>query len=217
MATAAYARADLASRGRIRAGAVAWLLAMQFFLAQAIAQSAWRTPYSLTRNVISDLGRTSCGDAACSPLHGVMNGSFVIVGLTMALGAVLARGAFIAGWRRTFAVLLFIAAGLGVVMVGVYPENEQAGRHVAGAALNFVCGNAALVLFGLAADARIRAFGACSILGGAAGLAAALLLALKVDFGLGPGALERICAYTIAIWQIAAGGWLLKRIAVSRG
>jgi hypothetical membrane protein len=209
MATATPARSDADARAGVRAGAVAWWLATQFFLAQAVAQLAWRTPYSLSRHVISDLGRTACDAAACSPLHAVMNASFVLVGVTMATGAVLARRGFIAGWRRRIAVALFVAAGIGVAMVGVYPENEQAGRHLAGAAINFACGNAALVLFGLAADSRIRPFGAGSIAAGVAGLTAAALLALNVDLGLGRGGMERIAAYTTATWQIAAGTWLL--------
>src|SRR6185436_952573 len=114
----------------MRLGALAWLLAAQFFVAQIAVASAWTIPFSLKTLVISDLGNTACGPypnpssvIVCSPWHAAMNTSFIIVGITMAAGAILTRGAFKAGWRRTFAVALFVAAGIGVLMVGVYPEN----------------------------------------------------------------------------------------------
>src|SRR5229473_5466772 len=117
-------------------GALAWLLAVQFFVAQVVVASAWTTPFSLKTRYISDLGNTACGHypprsslIVCSPWHAGMNASFIIVGITMAVGAILARRAFEAGWRRRLAVTLFVAAGLGVVMVGVYPENENITNH----------------------------------------------------------------------------------------
>ena len=41
----------------IKVGALAWVLAAQFFVAQAVVQSAWTTPFSLRENYISDLGK----------------------------------------------------------------------------------------------------------------------------------------------------------------
>ena len=137
-------------------GAIAWLLAAQFFVAQVAVAAAWTIPFSLKTRFISDLGNTACGPypnpssvIVCSPWHAGMNASFIIVGITMAAGAILTRSAFTAGWRRGLAVALFVAAGLGVLMVGVYPENENITIHSIGAAMNFIGGNMALVLFGL--------------------------------------------------------------------
>ena len=65
-------------------GAIVWMLAIQFFIAQIIVQSAWTTPFSLTANYISDLGNTTCGPYpvgssmyVCSPWHAGMNASFI--------------------------------------------------------------------------------------------------------------------------------------------
>ena len=75
-------------------GGAFWLLSLEFFLGQAIAQLAWTgSPYSLYNNVISDLGITVCetvkGDYLCSPLHNVMNASFILAGtMRMASSAV---------------------------------------------------------------------------------------------------------------------------------
>ena len=38
-------------------GAFAWILTVQFFVAQGVVQSAWTTPFSLAHNMISDLAR----------------------------------------------------------------------------------------------------------------------------------------------------------------
>jgi hypothetical membrane protein len=201
-------------------GAVAWLLAAQFFVAQVVVASAWTAPFSLRTNVISDLGNTSCGPYpnasspfVCSPWHAAMNASFIIVGITMAAGAVLARGAFRAGWRRDLAIALFVAAGIGVLLVGVFPDNENSTNHAVGAGVNFIAGNAALILFGLALppSASTRWFVWFSVFAGAAGLVATVLFALRHDLGLGAGGIERVAAYTTATWQIVAGLVILRR------
>jgi hypothetical membrane protein len=67
-------------------GGLFWILSLEFFVGQAIAQLAWSgSPYSLVNNVISDLGITVCktvkGDYMCSPLNAVMNASFIITGV----------------------------------------------------------------------------------------------------------------------------------------
>jgi hypothetical protein len=42
-------------------GGACWLLMLVFFVGQAVAQIAMKTPYSLVTNEISDLGSTTCG------------------------------------------------------------------------------------------------------------------------------------------------------------
>jgi len=199
---------------RVRLGALAWLLAAQFFVAQIVVAAAWTTPFSLKTRNISDLGNTRCGSAkrsslppACSPLHAVMNASFIVVGLTMAAGGILARGAFRPGWQSSLAVAFFVAAGAGVVLVGVFPENEHLTNHTIGAGLNFVAGNLALILFGGAVPSQPPrpVFAAFSTASGVVGLIALVLFVSRQDLGIGLGAVERVVAYTTTIWQIAAG------------
>lgn len=195
-------------------GALAWLLAAQFYVTQVVVASAWTMPFSLKTRFISDLGNTACGPypnsssvIVCSPWHAAMNASFIIVGITMAAGAILTRSAFTAGWRRRVAIVLFVAAGAGVLMVGVYPENENITMHSIGAGVNFVSGNVALVLFGLAVPSTSwrRQFMWFSIAAGIVGLTATGLFAARYDLGLGPGGIERFAAYTTTTWQIVAG------------
>lgn len=81
-----------------RIGAAAWVLGtIQFFICHLIVEFAWPTPYSWSLNNVSDLGNVYCqpwGDNAryvCSPLHSLMNVSFVIHGMLIIAGVVLIR------------------------------------------------------------------------------------------------------------------------------
>ena len=143
-----------------------------------------------------------------------MNASFITIGATMSIGAWLARRRFRPGWTRETAVLLFTLAGIGVVMVGTFPENVHGARHILGAGITFLCGNAALVLFGVAFPSRasVTPFKVFSMLAGLAGLAGACLFASGVSLGLSDGGMEGVATYPIAIWQIVAG----VRLASSR-
>ena len=88
----------------------------------------------MARNYISDLG------AAESRLHWVMNGSFVLQGLLIFFGAVLVRGFFPARPVYRFALVLFAIAGMGVLVVGLVPEDTNARLHVQGAIAHFLAG-----------------------------------------------------------------------------
>src|ERR1700737_1918360 len=92
---------------RTRLGAVCWLLTGEYFVARPIVAAAWPRPYSYLHNYISDLGNTACGPFAysqttsvyvCSPLHPLMNASFVVVGLLTVAGAVLTWRAWPRRW-----------------------------------------------------------------------------------------------------------------------
>ncbi len=198
----------------VRSGAIAWVLAAQFFITQVVVATAWLRHFSLRTDYISDLGNTVCAvsfanseRAVCSPWHLAMNMSFMVLGVTMIIGAVLTRDAFPPGWVRELAVLLFSLAGIGVFIVGVYPENIDNARHVLGAGLNFVSGNIALIVFGLALAQRpthggLKTF---SIFAGTVGLLATLLFVSGNYLGIGLGGMERVAAYPMTVWQIVAG------------
>ena len=84
---------------RLRWGACAWLLTLQFFIVEAVAQSRYEGSYSRTDDVISALG------AADSAARQLMNASFVvrehlILGGALLLRPVLARAAQVAGPAR---------------------------------------------------------------------------------------------------------------------
>src|SRR5437868_10337754 len=102
----------------VRLGAFIWILAVQFFVAQIVVQSAWVTPFSLIQNFISDLGNTTCGPYpkdstmyVCSPWHAWMNASFILLGLIILVGAMLIRKRFPPIRSRAAGLLLLALAG----------------------------------------------------------------------------------------------------------
>jgi hypothetical membrane protein len=203
-----------------RLGAIAWIGSLQFFVAQVVVQSAWRTPFSLTGNYISDLGNTACGpfppgssNYVCSPWHAVMNASFILTGVTMLLGAALLRDAVgpSRAWRA--GLVLIGSAGLGFVLVGLYPENANFPPHRFGAALHFVLGNLGQIVLGISifGSRSWRGWTACSIVSGCVGLLATALFVSGRYAGLGIGGMERVAAYPLPLWTIATGVSLMRR------
>ena len=202
-----------------RIGAAVWILAIQFFISQFVVQSAWTTPFSVTENYISDLGNTACGPYpagstmyVCSPRHAWMNASFIILGLTILLGAVLVRGAFRPGRMRAVGLSLVALAGLGPIMVGLFPENTHIAAHRIGAGAQFISGNVGLVVLGAAMlqANRSAAMAIYSIASGVVGLLATVLLVSEQYLGAGIGGMERLAAYPLPLWLVVAGTYFLR-------
>jgi hypothetical membrane protein len=197
-----------------RAGALLWVSSIQFFIAQAVVQSAWRTPFSLKQNFISDLGNTACAPYppgsrtfVCSPWHALMNASFLLLALTIIPGDLLARRAFPPGALARLGRVLVALAGFGYALVGMFPENVNLPPHKLGAAVQFVGGNLGIALLGLAMTrARARlGLAVWFMVSGAAGLVATALLVTGRFLGLGIGGVERIAAYPLPLALILAG------------
>ena len=188
---------------RSSAGALVWLSSLQYFMAQAIAAYAWEPPYTWRLNAISDLGAVGCGPfdgrSVCSPLHGVMNASFILLGLAMTAGSVLLYRQFCRS-RTGFSFMAL--AGVGAMLVGVFPEDTVYWAHIAGADLAFLLGNVALIVFGLTLRAP-RWFSWYSIASGAVALVALVLFLTHHRFFLELGGMERLVAYPQTIWLVA--------------
>jgi hypothetical membrane protein len=209
----------LDTKRTIRLGAIIWLLAVQFFIVQGVVQSAWTTPFSLSQNFISDLGNTTCApypldstSYVCSPWHAWMNASFMVLGLTILFGSALLHSTFPRGWLRVVGLMVLTWAGIGIIAVGVYPENENIGLHRLGAAGHFVLGNLGMAVLGLVlwqAQGR-RAWAVYSIVSGIVGLVATALFITDHYLGLGIGGIERVAAYPLPLWLIIMGYSNLK-------
>jgi len=186
-------------------GAGWWALCFQFFVAEQIARMRWPGHYSMSMNWISDLG------AANSPLHWVMNGSFVVQGVLISVGAILMRRLFPAKASYRVALLLFLVSGVGVLVVGLVPEDSDAQVHRLAALVHLLAGNLAMTLMGLAmvaGAARVRFRGVITLLAGLLGLTALALL------GLGEkdvGTFERLAAYPLTLW-LTWTGWLMFHV-----
>ncbi|MEO7675105.1 MAG: DUF998 domain-containing protein [Pyrinomonadaceae bacterium] len=211
------------SRVRIVAGGLVWMCAIQFFVAQIIAQAAWTTPFSLATNYISDLGNTACADYptaggmayVCSQLHFLMNLSFFLQGVIIIAGTLLILPLLRRGPAKIVTLILLIFTGIGMLGVGIFPENVNNDWHVYSAGLQFITGNLALIVIGVTKIIpRVgKAYLAGSVMLGVVGLAATGLFSTGYHFGLGVGGMERIAAYTFPAWLIWTGLLLVTTIS----
>jgi hypothetical membrane protein len=182
-----------------RVGAGLWSLCFQFLVAEQIARLGWSGPYSMARDYISDLG------SARSPLLWVMNGSFVLQGFLIFFGTLLVRGFFPARPVYRFALFLLAVAGVGVLMVGLVPEDADFRVHILGAVANFLGGNLAMMVLGAMRPKSWLTFAAGSV-----GLLATLALAFRgfpawAALGWHPGTVERLAAYPLPLWLTWTG------------
>jgi len=198
--------------GRRMAGAFLLFSSFQWFLVQAAVAAGWRTPYSLSRNFISDLGALHCarfpsgtGPYVCSPAHSVMNVSIVLWGVSWAVGALLTaeRG------HLTGNVLLAVG-GLGTVLVGLWPEDTNLTVHALGALIHTVVGGAGMAVIGLRRLRRGHALsGVLSILVFVAAVVGIAATGMAADSGsllhVGLGVWERIGIWPQAAWLTVAG------------
>jgi len=134
-----------------RIGAWAWTSIAQYFVLLLVVRAAWTLPYDPLTYAISDLGAAQCGQfsgrAVCSPWHGLAAASWVLTGLTLALGAVLNRGRFGPTGPARIGVVLLVLSGLGEISVGLHPEDVSA-WHTPSAVVAIGCGLPGILLLG---------------------------------------------------------------------
>jgi len=207
-----------------------WMLAAFFFVAQVGVAYRWQSvgdssrgiepfrPYSFFANTISDLGETAKftygHPRMWSPDHLWMNLAFGLLGLCMIVGSPLIYQEFTEDTRAKVHIALFAftaqgLAGLGVLMVAFFPENEHPLPHELGAALGIAVGTLSVFLLGLSLPlpGRIRRF---MLWTGPVSLTAILLYALHAYLGFGPGGMERVAAYPEVIWLITFGFYISR-------
>ncbi|MFF3915909.1 DUF998 domain-containing protein [Streptomyces sp. NPDC001852] len=199
---------------KARIGYIAWVAGVaQFFVAHGIVESAWSRPYSWARNNISDLGNAHCAVQpepepryVCSPEHGLMNASFVTLGMLLVVGVVFTGALWRRGAAAVVARCLLACAGVGFVLAGLAPADIHENQHVLGALLIMAMGNIGLVPagVGLADDAPAALRWATGLLGATAATAFGLFLSQR-DLGLGMGGMERVAAFPLLVWALVIG------------
>lgn len=196
---------------RERIGSILWILCLQYFAVQVIVALAYVGQFSWTQNTISDLGNTACamygGRYVCSPQHLLMNISFITLGVTQLLGALL----FCLPVKNRSNLIgygFLMLAGIGTIIVGLHPENATGPMHAVGAALPFVLGNIAMLILATKSGfpAWLKYY---SVLSGSIGLVALILFMTKSYLGIGLGGMERLVAYPQTIWMIIVGAYYL--------
>ena len=209
-------------RQAVHLAALAWLgAAISYLASEELAAFVFTPRYSYAHNYISDLGVPVCGSifdgrSICSPLHGLMNGGFVLQGVLFVAGA-LATTRLLATPARYGLFACALANGIGISLVGIYPETAASGAHALGALLAIVFGNATAFVSAFA----FRELG-LPRLHQPASLALPLLAAtaftvLLVARARGTtvlvpdGIWERASVYTITAWELATALALVAR------
>jgi hypothetical membrane protein len=189
---------DGVNPNRLRWGALSWLLSLQFFVVETIAQLRYTGSYSRVDDVISDLGK------ADSPAHQLMNASFVVQGALIAGGALLLRPVLARGAGHAVPVLLTLS-GIGVLLVGVFPSDRHSALHATGAILYLAGGALGLIALAYAVRPRSELLGTTLALLGLIGTAATVFFGTGVTDYLGEGGTERAAAYVLPIGLAIAG------------
>ena len=214
------ANTGTSDRTRAVVGGLLWVLAIvQYFLAQLVVAAAWSTPYSLQDNYISDLGNTDCGMFAlphgqptyvCSPSHGLMNLSFITLGVLAIAGAILLRRFGPTGRMASTAFYLWVISGLGKILVGLVPENTTITAHLVGA-FNIPVASVAILLFSLAVRRSNVPLSTFGIVVAVVGLAGTVLSTVGqyagtgLYLGFGVGGMERVASYPGSLWTLVVG------------
>lgn len=205
-------RADQAPDHHQRAmvGGLAWASVTAFFAVNVIVGARWIDPwYAPTRNMISDLGATTCevmdGMMVCSPWHLAADAVWTVVGLLIMVGAwgfsVIAPPGR-PGW---WGCLLLAGSGLGMSIIATNPENLRHPVHVAGSLFSGVCGISGMFVLSWALWREHR----WRLLAGA-GLVATPLSVIGILTGRVldrriAGLLERVGLYPFLLWMLACG------------
>lgn len=182
---------------RYRWGGLAWVLTLQFFVVEAIAAARFGG-YSYSTNVISDLG------TADSPARVLMNGSFVAQGVLIIAGALL-LGPGLGGTGGKLARVLLGIAGLGVLLVGLFPSDGNATAHEIAAGAHLLGGSIGLIALAYGVRPRSEGLGTTLAVLGLVGVIGTIFFGSAVFLGLGEGGMERVAAYVVPIGLAVAG------------
>ncbi|WP_394941791.1 DUF998 domain-containing protein [Psychromicrobium sp. YIM B11713] len=223
-------------------GAWAVISVIQVFLAELVVSRSWagEQSYSPIFNVISDLGAAHCGIHSarfvCSPLNWLMNASLALQGLGMILGGLLLSSTLLgvaAGVRSSraaharlahspaaqlkaaaWARWLLVAAGAGVILLAVFPEDTISALHFTGALTFFGAGTIALLLLWWIWYQRSALSWVLLVLGVVSAVATVAFAIFSVFLqipGFPDGLVERLIVYPLII------GLSLVGIRVARG
>lgn len=189
------------------AAGVAWSLAFAYLAAEIVTAYAWKTPYSFRHDTISDLGVTACTPNMCSPLHLLMNASFVALGLVTIIGAVLFRGFIPHRYRQRWIVSLAVLTGLSTAATGLAPSNDGIVVHVLAVLPGFVSRHIVLILVAVWLWKQRRLVAVWSAICALTGLLGTALLAVSV---VQIGISERLVLYPLPAFMAVTGAAVLS-------
>ena len=198
---------------RVSIGGLCWAFTCEAFVTQYIAQASAQG-YNFVREDISLLGVTVCGPlldpmthdtvTACSPYHVFLNAGFIVMGLAIAVGALLTRSCW-PTWKGVTGLVLVTIAALGAVISGLSPMNVSLERHLFGALLFFPLSSLGIVFLGLSIFSKKPVLAYFSLICGLVGFFGFFLYGNFQVAGIPRGILERIAAYPSTIWFTIVG------------
>jgi hypothetical membrane protein len=134
-----------------------------------------------------------------------MNGSFLMLGFTMALGSLLIYQEFKESRASLIGFSMMALAGFGTFLVGLFPEDTIKQMHGLGAFLALFIGNLSLVVLALALSSVRNSFRLYTFISGVVSITAFVLFVSGIYLGLGQGGMERLVSYPQTLWLILFG------------
>jgi len=186
------------------AGALVIFGVVQFLLLLVVAEALY-PGFSISKNVISDLG---VGSTAL-----IFNSSVFLCGLTLVAGAYFVHRVF--KYRLLF--IFLVLAGAGAMGVGLFPMNHLVPHGIA-ATIAFFFGSLSAIVSYKLQKSPLSYFSI--VLGGLSLVALGLFIVClrctlsgghvcPACLGLGPGGLEHLIVYPTLLWGIGFGGYLI--------
>jgi hypothetical membrane protein len=175
-----------------------------FLIVSEILYSAYGTfPYSVSANVVSDLGATCPSGGVCyiPPSATLFDTSIALLGLLVIVGAYFIHRAF----RWMPASVMIALSGIGAMGVGLLPETTGIWHHIFTLIVFLFAGLSAIVTYRF----QKKPMSYLSILFGVITLVPLLLYIPSVYLGLGAGGMERMVVYPALLWAVGFGGHLM--------
>ncbi len=178
------------------AGLLLSLSGVIFILANHIAESIY-PGFSVNANFLSDLGATGNNTTL------FWDSQLLVAAVLWLLGMYF----FLRMNKKGKSVwILFLLAPVGQLVVSLFPENTILVIHSVGALLAFVTGGLSAIY---AYKLTRKPFAYLSFSLGAVSLISLVFFLSGMDLGLGPGGMERMVVYPLALWLVALGGHLM--------
>jgi hypothetical membrane protein len=188
------------SDGKV-AGALVFVAVTQFVLGMIVSEALY-PGYSISSNVISDLG--------VGPSSHIFNPSVFLLGLLLIVGAYFFQSAF---KEYKVLTLMLVLTAIGAMGVGVFNENFHV-IHGIVSLIAFLFGGLSAVLSAVCSHVHKfkllkMPFSVIAVMLGLVSLGALVLFGSKTYVGLGLGGMERMIAYPILMWGAGFGGYLI--------
>lgn len=203
-------------------GTACLLLLSIFFIGQVITQFSTTTPYSIKNQSISSLGITVCENFkepqtqqqfyVCSPLHLVMDATFILTGLlTMLATTLVVRPLWPGRKARSVGIFLLFFGGIEEVVAGFSPLDLNPFLHSLSGGLAITALNIGMLLLGFAAIKSHRLLGSYALAWGTIGMIGFFMSGTPPYVWLGYGGWERVAGYAFPLWGISMGAyWFIQ-------